>query len=279
MIVDVHTHFWKDEHLDSSIINRAEQAGGIDPQFHMTSEEHLAATAVVDKAVVFGLRGTGFDIPNDAVKAQVNRAPDRLIFFTSVNPAEDGFMDELERTHRDLGARGIKLGPIYQGVHPLDDRFRLIYRYAERHGLPIVIHMATTFVNAHPLEFARPVHMDTVARDYPDLRLVLAHLGHPWIGETVSVIRRHPNVYADLSALYYRPWQFYQGLQLLFEYGTWKKALFGSDFPFTTPAKSIAGLKNCNDVIGSSGLPRIPDRVIEDILYQDTLALLGIETA
>ena len=137
------------------------------------------------------------NVPNDIVREQVDRAPDRLIFFTSVNPSEDGYMEELERTHVDLGARGIKLGPIYQGVHPTDDRFRTIYAYAEKHGLPIVIHMATTFVREYPLEYARPIHMDRIAIDYPDLKLVLAHLGHPWIGETISIIRRHPNVYAD----------------------------------------------------------------------------------
>ena len=277
MIVDIHTHFWENHHITPEMVSSAEQAGGVEPCFHMTAEEHLMAVKAVDRAVVFGLRGTGMAVPNDVVKAHVDRDPERLVFFTSVNPAEDGFMEELERTHHDLGARGIKLCPVYQGVHPLDNRYRLIYDYAERHRLPIVIHMATTFVDRYPLEYARPIHIDTVATEFRNLRIVLAHMGHPWIGETTAIIRRHPNVYADISALYYRPWQFYQGLQLLTEYGCWRKALFGSDFPFTTPKESIHGLLHCNDVLADSGLPPVPDEVIDDILYRDTLAVLGIE--
>lgn len=276
MIIDIHTHYWRDIDISDDSVTSAEKAGGVQPLFHMTSDMHLEATAAVDKAVVFGLRGTGTNVPNDIVKKQVDLAPDRLIFFTSVNPAEEGFMQELYRTHRDMGAKGIKLGPIYQGVHPLDNRYRLIYSYAEKHGLPIVIHMATTFVHDYPLEYARPIHMDKIAIDFPKLKIVLAHLGHPWIGEAISIIRRHPNVYADLSALYYRPWQFYNAMQLLVEYGTWKKVLFGSDFPFTKPAESVAGLKNVNHVVDGSPLPKIPQEVIDDILYRNSLKLLGI---
>lgn len=54
----------------------------------------------------------------------------------------------------------------------------------------------------HPLDDSRPVHFDAVAVDFPELRMVLAHPGHPWEGECIAVIRRHPHVYADLSALY-----------------------------------------------------------------------------
>jgi len=277
MIVDIHTHYWSDDDINPSSVSNAETAGGVNPHFHMTSEMHLEETAACDKSVVFGMRSTGMPVPNDKVKTQVDLAPERLIFFTSVSPAEKGYMDELERTHKDMGARGIKLGPIYQGVHPTDERYRRIYEYAQKHDLPIVIHMATTFAKDFPLEYARPVHMDTIAVDFPDLKLVLAHLGHPWCGETISIIRRHPNVYADISALYYRPWQFYNAMQLLVEYGTWNKALFGSDFPFTKPSESIAGVRNMNHIVAGSTLPKIPEEVIEGILNRDSLSLLGIE--
>jgi len=277
MIVDIHTHFWNEQDITLESVSSAEQAGGVTPRFDITSKMHLEETSACDRSVVFGLQGKGMNIPNDTVKAQVDLASDRLVFFTSVNPSEEGYMAELERTHRNLGAKGIKLAPIYQGVHPLDKRYRKIYSYAEKHGLPILIHMATTFTNDFPLEYARPVHMDEIAIDFPDLKIVIAHLGHPWNGETISIIRRQPNVYADISALYYRPWQFYNAMQLLVEYGTWKKVFFGSDFPFTKPAESIQGLCNVNHIVEGTSLPGIPEEVIEDILNRDTLAVLEIE--
>ncbi len=277
MIIDIHTHFWTPSDISAQSVSNAENAGGVFGKFEFTADEHLEATAAVDRAVVFGMRSTGMNVPNEAVRKQVDRAPERLIFFTSLNPGEPGFMEELERTHQDLGAKGIKLGPIYQGVHPLDDRFKLIYAYAQKHNLPIVIHMAATFAHEWPLEYARPIHMDEAAIEFPDLKIVIAHLGHPWSGEAIAVIRRQSNVYADLSALYYRPWQFYNTMQLLVEYGTWKKVFFGSDFPFTKPSESVAGVRNVNAVVAGSPLPKIPEEVIEFILNRDSLGDLGIE--
>ena len=185
-------------------------------------------------------------------------------------------MEELERCHQDLHCQGVKLGPIYQGIHPLDTRYYEIYRYCQQHGLPIMTHMATTFSSGVPLEYARPALMDQVACDFPDLVIVLAHLGHPWEAETIAAIRKQPNLYADISALYYRPWQFYNSMRLLTEYRAEKKVLFGSDFPATTTANSISGLRNVNAVLAQSGLPPVPESVIDTILYQNALAILGL---
>ncbi len=280
MIIDIHTHFWSMDELGPKLYRDLENARIPASSMAMTSASHLEATAAVDRAVVFGLRAraSGMNISNDTVRAQVNLAPERLVFFTSVDPSEDRFMDELERTHLDLGARGIKLGPIYQGVHPHDKKYRQIYAYAERHHLPILIHMATTFASAAPLEYARPGLMDDIAADYPELRIILAHLGHPWSGEAISVIRRRPNVYADLSALYYRPWQFYTTMRLLTEYGSAHKVFFGSDYPFTLPGDSVNGVRNVNKALKVSGLPPVPDDVIEGIINRDALGILGLES-
>ncbi len=278
MIYDIHTHFWKPgETSMSSDTGKLGVPEGANKK--MSSDCHLEETKAVDRAVVFGFRALkcGMNISNDSVKDQVDSAPGRLIFFTSVDPTEQDFMEELERTHQDMGAKGIKLGPVYQGVHPLDDRYHEIYSYAQKHNLPILTHMATTFASGVPLDFARPFYMDEVAVMYPDLKIVLAHLGHPWEGETIAVIRRNANLYADISALYYRPWQFYNSMQLLVEYGTCKKVFFGSDFPFTTPQESIDGIRNINHITGNSGLPQISSEIIEEILHRDSLGILGIE--
>jgi predicted TIM-barrel fold metal-dependent hydrolase len=118
--------------------------------------------------------------------------------------------------------------------------------------------------------------MDQVAIDFPDLKIVLAHMGHPWEGETIAVIRRNANLYADISALYYRPWQFYNSMRLLVEYHSEGKVLFGSDFPFTTTEQSLQGLRGLNAARGQSGLPAVPEAVIEEIINRDALGLLGL---
>jgi hypothetical protein len=280
MIVDIHTHFLDlDRDCGKQVIADLQRCGIAPAAWRFTPEDHLRATQAADFAVVFGLRAacTGWHVPNEAVAEHVARAPERLIFFAAIDPGQPGFMGELERCHRDLGCKGVKLGPIYQGVHPLDRRCREIYGYCQRHGLPVLAHMATTFSSGVPLEYARPAHMDQVACEFADLNIVLAHMSHPWEGEAIAAIRKQPNLYADISALYYRPWQFYNTMRLVVEYGAERKVLFGSDFPATKTADSIAGLRNVNAVIAESGLPRIPEGVIEDIIHQDSLRLLAIE--
>ena len=106
--------------------------------------------------------------------------------------------------------------------------------------------------------------------------MVIAHMGHPWINETLVLIRKNRNFYADISALYYRPWQFYNALVAAMEYGVPDRLLFGSDYPFTTPASTIAALGKVNEMVEGTSLPRIPEAKIEAMIHRDTLDRLGI---
>jgi predicted TIM-barrel fold metal-dependent hydrolase len=230
---------------------------------------------------VFGLKGrlTGYWVDDDYVAQFVARAPDKLVGFASCDPTQAGHMDELVRAVEDLRLAGLKMGPAYAGFDPRDPRCEPIYAYCRRRGVPILFHTGTTFHRAAALGFSRPWLFDEVARRYPELRMVLAHLGHPFYDECLAVIRKHPHLYADLAALFYRPWQFYNMLILAQEYRVTHKLLFGTDYPFTTSAESIAGLRNVNRVIGDASLPRVGHEVIEEILERDAFGLLGLEFA
>mgnify|MGYP003384665386 CR=1 FL=1 len=106
--------------------------------------------------------------------------------------------------------------------------------------------------------------------------MVLAHVGHPFCEECLVVIRKHPHVYADISALFYRPWQFYNMLIAAQEYKVAHKLLFGTDYPFAKTPESVNGLRQANQVTGASGLPRVTEATIEGILNRDAFSLLGI---
>ncbi len=279
MIVDIHTHVFRPESDFGPKLRADMTRCGVDTSaWGDVAEQHLQTTQEADVAVVFGLQAsaTDWNIPNGEVAEHVAKAPDRLLFFAAIDPLSPTYWEELEQCHQELGAVGVKMAPLYQNVHPQDSRCYEIYRYCVKYGLPILFHTGTSFVSGTPLDYSRPVHFDAVAVDFPDLTMILAHLGHPWEGETIAVIRRHANVYADLSALYYRPWQFYNSMRLLVEYKTDAKVLFGSDYPFTTTGSSLAGVRNINSIIAQSGLPRIPQDVIEGIIHRNTLNLLGL---
>ncbi|MFB9839497.1 amidohydrolase family protein [Actinoallomurus acaciae] len=117
------------------------------------------------------------------------------------------------------GLRGIKKMPMYAGSDPDDEAFDPLWRYASDEGLPVLLRTGTTCASQAPIEYARPMLADKVARRYPEPRMILAHLGHPYEGERIAVIRKHPNVHADVSALHYRPFQPWRALMLVQEYG------------------------------------------------------------
>lgn len=189
-------------------------------------------------------------------------------------------VDPVEETLEEivsLKLRGVKLGPIYQNISPTDPCMLRVYEFCQANCLPIMIHQGTTFVRTGPLKHALPILLDDIAIQFPQLKMIVAHLGHPWIGETLVLIRKHPNLYSDISALHYRPWQFYNALIMAKEYGVLDKILFGSDYPFTTAEAQIEGLRNINHVTEGTNLPRLTGEEIERLIYSPTLTCLGLE--
>jgi predicted TIM-barrel fold metal-dependent hydrolase len=83
-------------------------------------------------------------------------------------------------------------------------------------------------------------------------------------------------VYADISALHYRPYQLYQSLMLVQEYGVWNKVLFGTDYPFTDVNSIIAGVRELNKMLEGTALPRLEAEQIETMIHRDSLSLLGL---
>ena len=176
----------------------------------------------------------------------------------------------------DLGLRGIKLGANYQNFEPMGAPARRVYEAAIRLGLPIVFHQGTSpFPNA-PLRYAHPLVSDDIAMAYPELRMVLAHMGHPWHTDTLMVIRKHPNVYADVSGLLYRPWSTYNALRLAYEWDVTHKLLFASDWPVTTPSETMDYLRGFNGFARKHHLPEVSEEQLEAIIQRDSLTLLGL---
>ena len=152
-----------------------------------------------------------------------------------------------------------------------------IYGQAARLGLPILFHQGLYFCAGSKMEYARPALLDDIAREFPELKIIVAHLGYPWVDETVVLISKHPNVYADISGLLHRPWQAYNALLSAYQFGVMEKLLFGSDFPYTTPAGCIESLYSINHICHGTSLPTLPREKLRRIVERDALSLLGID--
>lgn len=287
MIVDVHCHTPTHAHAVPESEQRTYSAWRTDRDVSTANSwaDFDAATEPADVAVVFNiavddpLRSTGLDYrpehTNTATAQYVAARPDRRLGFMSVNPTAPDVWDEVARA-RELGLVGVKLGANYQEFDPLGEPALAFYRYCEAEGLPILFHAGASPIRHAPLRYTHPLVTDEIAIACPQLRIVMAHLGHPWARETVVTIRKHPHVYADVSSIYLRPWMCYESLLFATEWGAAGKLLLGSDFPIATTAEAIGGLRRVNDILAGTAMPRIPEDVIDGIIHADALGALGL---
>lgn len=279
MIVDCHTHVGAAEHYSPEFAADLAGAWNEVRWEGRTLEDHWESVKGADKAIVVAFDGqaAGFEVPNEYVAGYVSQHPEKLIGFASVDPNRRDAVERLRHAVETLPLRGLKLAPMYQNADPVGPGAMALYSEAARLGLPVITHQATTFLRTAPMRYARPWLMDEVGIAFPELTICLAHLGHPWCEENMAVIRKHPNMYSDISALDTRPMQFYFALNAAVEYRVTDKLLLGSDYPFSTLDRTIAALRNVNLVTRGTGMPPIPTEVIEGIINRDTVALLGLD--
>lgn len=278
---NIHTHTWDtDLHFRPETIKESDISRGYPLDLTVDYDTFMKDMEPYEKVAVFGLKGrlTGYWVPDEYVAQFVARNPKKLFGFAACDPTQPDYFEELCHGIESLGLVGVKMGVMYAGHDPRDPNCHKVYAYCQKQGIPILFHTGTTFNRLAPLGVTRPWLWDEIAIQYPELRMVLAHISHPFCEECLVVIRKHPHVYADISALYYRPWQFYNALIAAQEYKVTHKLLFGTDYPFTDSIGSIEGLKNVNHITGKSGLPEVTAETIQGILDRDAFGLLGIKS-
>ncbi len=151
---------------------------------------------VEDNETVLGSRTS-----NDVLAAFCNEDRSRLIGFAGADPLKG--MDavrELERAVSELGLRGLNLGPFWQHLDPTDARYYPLFAKCVELDVPVILHASINFSLETVMDHSHPRHIDRVATDFPELKIVATHGGWPWTNEMVAVAWRHENVYVDTAA-------------------------------------------------------------------------------
>ena len=180
-------------------------------------------------------------ISNDEVAAFVAESKGRLLGVGSVDISKPmAAMREVRRCVRELGFKGIRILPWLWEVPPTDRRFYPVYAACCEMGVPF----CTQIGHAGPLmpsEVGRPIYLDQVAIDFPELTIVGGHIGYPWTDEAIAVATKHERVYIDTSAYTVRRYPA-QLVEYLLAHGR-HKVLFGSNYPMIQPAHALEGLE------------------------------------
>jgi predicted TIM-barrel fold metal-dependent hydrolase len=198
---------------------------------------------------------------NQFIADYVKADPKRLIPCGSVHPRHTtNVLADVENIVR-LGIRLIKIHPPHQLLYPNDyvhgvKELEIIYRAAEANGIPVMFHTGTSIFPGARNKYGDPIHVDDVAVDFPRMKILLAHGGRPlWMETAFFLIRRHANVYLDISGI--PPKTLLRYFPRLEEIAS--KTLFGTDWP----GPGVSDIKkNLDDFRALSLAPVIQEQIL-----------------
>lgn len=194
-------------------------------------DEHMAAEGV-DAAILFAEyspKSTGIQAVEDMLPI-IEHNPERFYLMANLNPhLHYPPVKELKR-QIGFGAVGLKLHPVHGSFPPNDRMLYPVYAFCEAEDFPIVFHCGTSVFPGATNRYANPELMEDVARDFPELTIVLAHGGRGWWYDAAAFMAlMRPNVWIEISGLppkklpdYYKNYN----LERLA-----RKMIFGTDWP------------------------------------------------
>ncbi|KAI0529921.1 hypothetical protein GGR58DRAFT_277235 [Xylaria digitata] len=251
-----------------------------DPEIANKKRSPEEVIALMDEAGISHICLSAWSRPgkmifSNAEVAQYTRAyPTRIFGLAAVdlhNPVEA--VKELEYYVRTEGFVGLRVVPWLWNLPPTDPHYWPLFVKCIELDIPFLTQVGHT-APACPSEVGRPIpYIDTIALKFPDLKIIMGHIGYPWAAETVAVAWKHKNVYIDTSA--WSP-KYYAPEFITFANTTGKgKVMFGTNFP-------QLGWKDCvenvNDyLVGTKGGFR--ESVVKGFMGANALRVLKLPLA
>lgn len=190
------------------------------------------ALLVATKTGQLGISGS-WHLPYEIVAEAVQRHPDRFSGLAGLDPTEGmNGVRALERAVREYGFVGAHFYPHWFELAPDHARWYPFYAKCVELDVPVQLQIGQSLVYdpARPLRsVGRPITLDAVACDFPELKLIGIHLGIPWTDEMIAMAWKHKNVFigCDAHSPKYWPASF---VHFINSYGQ-DKVVFGTDFP------------------------------------------------
>lgn len=256
MIIDAHVHLHPTEEVGKMVVEMIKSEYGVDYYSYGTPDDYLKdmESAGIDKAVMVSFAPDNQLKNNNFWTVAITRSGKNrpakypmFIPFISVSPTMDGRtpVEELEHKYK-WGMMGLKIHPIAQNFSPDDERMWPVYEWMVKHDLPITAHSGMNIDNKSDL--GEPNLWIKVLEDFPDLKLILAHLGNGFWDQTVEIADKFPNVMFDTAIAISHinsptTLDDEESIDLIRTIGS-HRILFGSDYPWVNPGKDIMKIKN-----------------------------------
>ncbi len=214
----------------------------------------------------------GMKIPDEASANLIQRFPDRFIGLAGVDPLKGkAAVKGLEHAITDLGLKGVDLWTYEYNLPASDRAYWPIYEKCLELNAVVFIESSMHFRRDARMDICRPIHIDYVAVDFPELKIVGSTPGFPWVAELMAVAWRHPNVYISTSTV--RPKYLGKpnsGYETLLQLGgsvLADKIMFASGWPMLSMKQGVTEVLH---------LP-LREEVKEKWLYHNAARLFGVE--
>lgn len=170
--------------------------------------------------------------------------------------------------------KGLKLYPGYEYYYPYDQRCQVIYDLAMEYDVPVMIHSGDTYSPTGKVRYSHPLHIDDVVVDNPGLKVVICHIGNPWIRDCMEVVYKNEHAYADVSGLVlgdfedqFERYMLQQVREMIMYAGEPKYLLYGTDWPICNMRSYLKFMRGLN----------LSDERMDQIMWKNAADLFNID--
>ncbi len=256
MIVDAHVHLHPTPEVGKMVVESIKEQYGVGYYSYGTPDDYVneMKLAGIEKAVMVSFAPDNQLKNNNFWTVAITRPGKNrpakypmFIPFISVNPNMTGRKPTEELDHKlKWGMKGLKIHPVAQEFAPDDERMWPVYEWLVNHNLPITTHSGINIDCTSA--YGEPIRWIPVLEDFPELKLILAHLGNGFWDQTVEIADKFPQVMFDTAiAISYinapTTLNDEDAVDLIRTIG-WERVMFGSDYPWVDPKKDIENINN-----------------------------------
>ncbi len=265
MIIDVHTHI--NNYHEERVSSLEECLDGL--------TENMVKNKV-DYALILTSYKVNEHRPSTKQVVEAVKGRENLGVVAGISYLNYTLDDLIEiNTYLEQGLiKGLKFYPGYEPFYPNNERFKVVYEMAIKHDVPVMFHSGDTYAPLGKVKYSHPLHIDDLAVDYPKLKIVICHVGNPWIRDCMEVVYKNKNVYADFSGLVLGDFSskferfMKQEIEEMITYaGNPKYLLYGTDWPISSMSSYLKFMDGLD----------LPDDKKELIQWQNAAELFKID--
>jgi len=204
---------------------------------------HTMQDGNVDHSIILSSYKVNPDRPSTEQLIEITKKHDNLSVVAgfSIDGHNDDDFQDCRKWLKDGLIRGMKLYCGYEHYYPYDKRYQRVYDLCIEHDVPVMIHTGDTFSSKGKLKYSHPLNIDEIAVDNPELKIIICHIGNPWIQDCEEIIYKNKNAYADISGLvlgefshYFEDYMVDKVREFLNYAGEPRYLLYGSDWPLSS---------------------------------------------